>query len=158
MALLTTFKTWGLWSNSPPKRATCSAISNSSSRTLLEREGERLMPWAPKRACRYQGCPALTVSGYCEQHSSERGRYNRERTTNQSIYDWRWRQYSKRRLQQFPLCEECHRNGRVATAAVTDHVIPHRGDLTLFWDPTNHESKCIECHNRKSATEVIHRG
>jgi len=117
------------------------------------------MPMRLKRPCRYPGCPALVDVGHCDKHRFESRRYDRERgNPTQRGYDWRWRKYSKRRLREYPLCAECERHGRVTLAAVTDHVIPIRGDMTLFWDETNHESKCTDCHNRKSATEVIHRG
>ncbi len=117
------------------------------------------MPIAPNRPCRFPGCPALSASSYCDKHRSERTRYDRERgSSTERGYDSRWRRYSKQRLREHPLCEECQRQGRLTAAAVTDHIIPHRGDMTLFWDAANHESKCIACHNRKSATEVIHRG
>jgi 5-methylcytosine-specific restriction protein A len=117
------------------------------------------MPWSAKPGCRYPLCPERAVSaGYCAQHKSEHNRTVRERaTSHQDCYDWRWRRYSQRRLRQYPLCEECQRNGRIAAANVTDHIVPHRGDQQLFWDPINHESKCVACHNAKSATEVIHR-
>lgn len=34
-----------------------------------------------------------------------------------------------------------------------DHIIPHRGDLRLFWDRTNWQGLCVGCHNRKTAQE-----
>ena len=36
---------------------------------------------------------------------------------------------------------------------VVDHVIPHRGDMKLFWDPENHRAMAKRCHDRKTATE-----
>jgi 5-methylcytosine-specific restriction protein A len=36
---------------------------------------------------------------------------------------------------------------------VVDHIKPHRGDMTLFWDPNNHQPACDECHNIKTARE-----
>jgi len=29
-----------------------------------------------------------------------------------------------------------------------DHIIPHKGDESLFWDPGNRQSLCTNCHNR----------
>jgi len=31
---------------------------------------------------------------------------------------------------------------------VADHITPHRGDATLFWDETNLQTLCADCHNR----------
>jgi hypothetical protein len=36
---------------------------------------------------------------------------------------------------------------------VVDHIVPHGGDQTLFWDAANHQTLCEPCHNRKTATE-----
>lgn len=49
-----------------------------------------------------------------------------------------------------PLCAECERNGQTQEASVVDHIQPHRGDLSLFWDATNWQSLCLSCHGRKS--------
>jgi hypothetical protein len=38
-------------------------------------------------------------------------------------------------------------------AEVIDHRIPHRGNLTLFWDRSNWDPLCVACHNAKSARE-----
>ena len=38
-------------------------------------------------------------------------------------------------------------------ATVTDHVTPHKGDETLFWDEDNHQSLCETCHDVKTVTE-----
>jgi 5-methylcytosine-specific restriction protein A len=36
---------------------------------------------------------------------------------------------------------------------VTDHRTPHRGDHTLFWDPTNWQPMSKACHDVKTAKE-----
>ncbi|WP_256371941.1 hypothetical protein [Roseivivax sp. THAF197b] len=30
---------------------------------------------------------------------------------------------------------------------MVDHVIPHRGDMQLFWDRTNWQALCAHHHN-----------
>lgn len=30
---------------------------------------------------------------------------------------------------------------------MVDHIIPHKGDMTLFWDPDNWQSLCFWCHD-----------
>lgn len=46
------------------------------------------------------------------------------------------------------MCRYCTQNGRETLAGVVDHIIPHKGDLTLLRDPNNLQSLCTTCHNR----------
>ena len=41
--------------------------------------------------------------------------------------------------------------GVVTPAAVVDHVLPHRGDWSLFWDESNWQPLCKPCHDAKTA-------
>ena len=56
-------------------------------------------------------------------------------------------------LAAHPLCDLCQRDGRVMPAAVVDHITPHRGDQTLFWDESNWQPLCKRCHDTKTARE-----
>ena len=38
-------------------------------------------------------------------------------------------------------------------ATVVDHIRPHKGNRELFWDRTNWQSLCKQCHDRKTLTE-----
>jgi 5-methylcytosine-specific restriction protein A len=52
---------------------------------------------------------------------------------------------------QAPVMSRCHDEGRVTVATLVDHVVPHRGDTTLFWDEHgNWQSLCAACHARKT--------
>lgn len=66
----------------------------------------------------------------------------------------RWRNTSRRFLAANPLCAECAKAGRCAPSQCTDHVIPHRGDLTLFWDRGNYAALCFSCHSRKREDKI----
>ena len=55
-------------------------------------------------------------------------------------------------LKQHPLCAFCQAEGKIVPATVVDHIIPHRGDQRLFWDQTNWESLCKECHDKKTGS------
>lgn len=47
----------------------------------------------------------------------------------------------------------CEALGRVTSATTVDHVIPHRGDETLFWEGEL-QSLCSTCHSsHKQAQE-----
>lgn len=65
-------------------------------------------------------------------------------------YDRRWRKYTRTFLACNPCCIECQRQGRLAAAAVVDHIVPHRGDDELFWNQENHQALCVPCHNAKT--------
>ncbi len=114
------------------------------------------MPYRMKKPCAYPGCPALVSEGrFCEQHKrQEQRRYDQERgTAAQRGYDARWRRYREMYLRQHPLCVECQKEGRLTPATVVDHIVPHKGDRRLFWDPENHQALCKRCHDKKTAKE-----
>jgi 5-methylcytosine-specific restriction protein A len=70
-------------------------------------------------------------------------------------YGRRWQKTSAGFLLAHPLCSDpygLHGNAPRA-AEVTDHIIPHRGNMGLFWDPKNWQPLCRVCHNRKTARE-----
>jgi len=43
--------------------------------------------------------------------------------------------------------------GDVTPATVVDHIIPHKGDDKLFWDQTNWQPLCKECHDGTKQSE-----
>jgi len=68
-------------------------------------------------------------------------------------YTSKWERERKRYLDEHPLCVHCEAEGRVEAATVVDHIVPHRGDLKLFWRRSNWQALCTTHHNRKTATE-----
>ena len=108
------------------------------------------MPMTPRRPCRFPGCPNLCDSGvYCRDHLQ----YSTDRIRGGADargYDSAWRKARKAYLEEHPLCEECRKNGKLTPASVIDHIIPHRGDKKLFWDETNWQPLCKDCHDRKT--------
>jgi len=66
----------------------------------------------------------------------------------------RWDALSKRYRKAYPLCAMCRKEGRISAAMVVDHIIPHKGDQSLLFDPSNLQSLCLNCHNaRKQSIE-----
>ena len=119
------------------------------------RNGVRLLPYLPKKPCRHPGCPALIEHNekYCSKHKSLHNTQDRPSAHSRG-YTSRWRKASKQFLLEHPLCAECMRKtGRPVPATVVDHIKPHRGDQTLFWDMNNWQPLCKRCHDRKTATE-----
>lgn len=49
-----------------------------------------------------------------------------------------------------PLCRMCTADGQVVPATTVDHIVPHRGDMALFWDVGNLQSLCKPHHDRKT--------
>ncbi len=119
------------------------------------------MPYLPLRPCRYSGCIRLVHGGYCEQHQhiiddqkrAKENQYNKQRPTWHKLYDRKWRGYTKIYLAKHPYCVECLKNNKHTTAEEVDHIVPHKGDLNLFWDQKNHQGLCKKCHSKKTARE-----
>jgi 5-methylcytosine-specific restriction protein A len=59
----------------------------------------------------------------------------------------RWAKVSKGHLAHEPFCRACKKAGRTVKAVLVDHIVPHRGDMKLFWDPNNRQSLCSTCGN-----------
>lgn len=106
------------------------------------------MPVKPKRPCKHIGCSAIVESGYCNKH-----KHNAKQTNEWSdMYNSRrWRKARLYYLTYNPLCVECHKQGRLITARVVDHIIDHKGNYELFWNQDNWQALCISCHNSKTA-------
>lgn len=68
-------------------------------------------------------------------------------------YDGRWRQYRVQFLRANPLCVYCEREGKVTAATVVDHIVPHKGDMSVFWQLDNHQALCKLCHDSTKAVQ-----
>lgn len=65
----------------------------------------------------------------------------------------RWQRLSRRFRRAHPLCAACANAGRTVAAQVVDHIRPHKGDESLFWDWKNLQSLCGSCHGQKTARQ-----
>lgn len=113
------------------------------------------MPYAAKQMCRTPGCASIVASGYCEACAARgAGRETRPSAAKRG-YGARWQKTSRAYLKAHPLCADPYgvHGARVVPAAHVDHIIPHRGDMNLFWDPNNWQPLCASDHSRKTATE-----
>ncbi|MDX1489723.1 MAG: HNH endonuclease signature motif containing protein [Pseudohongiellaceae bacterium] len=68
-------------------------------------------------------------------------------------YGYRWQKERSLYLQANPLCVRCEDEGRVCAATDLDHIIPHKGDMSLFWDKSNWQGLCRSHHSSKTARE-----
>lgn len=70
----------------------------------------------------------------------------RRGTSAERGYGERWRKARAGYLRVHPLCVAHLANGRVVVATVLDHIVPHKGDMALFWDSSNWQPLCEWCH------------
>ena len=73
-------------------------------------------------------------------------------------YTYKWQKAREKFLFEHPLCVYCDRLGIVKVAEVVDHIIPHKGDMELFWDKKNWQPLCKYCHDSVKAKEEREKG
>jgi 5-methylcytosine-specific restriction protein A len=120
------------------------------------RRKRRDMPNAAPTPCRHPGCAAVvTGARYCEAHRQkyQRAQDQRRGSAASRGYDYRWRKAREAFIRRHPLCAECERRGRLTPSREVDHIVPHKGDKTLFWDERNWQALCKPCHSTKTASE-----
>lgn len=109
------------------------------------------MPYLkPLKPCRCQGCARLTSGKYCEEHQRLNTLESGRPTAAERGYNSRWQKARQIFLAEHPLCVECEKQGRYVEATVVDHITPHKGDQILFWDESNWQPLCKQCHDRKT--------
>jgi 5-methylcytosine-specific restriction enzyme A len=112
-----------------------------------------------KKPCAQPGCSSLVLRGYCDRcapkHNTALIAERARPSAAARGYGRRWQKTSAARLDKHPWCVDPYKVHKLfpEPATVTDHVIPHKGNMTLFWDPTNWQSLCDRCHNTKTAFE-----
>jgi 5-methylcytosine-specific restriction protein A len=105
------------------------------------------MPSAPPQAC---PCGGRRVNGKCDRCGP---RKENRKNFRQRGYTTQWSNASSLFLQANPLCRACEQRGIVTAAYCTDHIVPHKGNMELFWDQSNWQPLCRQCHAVKSARE-----
>jgi 5-methylcytosine-specific restriction protein A len=109
------------------------------------------------KICGNPGCSKLVPIGtrYCNDCAKKKTKqYEQNRNTEwQHLYGSKWQHARKSFLSQHPLCAECLKGGTTKAANVVDHIIPHKGNINIFWNVSNWQSLCKRCHDKKTATE-----
>jgi 5-methylcytosine-specific restriction enzyme A len=67
-------------------------------------------------------------------------------TASSRGYGKAWRKARDAHLAQHPLCVCCLANGFIEAASLVDHVVPHKGDMKVFWNVDDWQSLCDWCH------------
>ena len=115
------------------------------------------MATAAKRPCNHPGCNLLLAYGqaYCEPHQKMRQQLSDSRrgSSNARGYGVAWQKARAGYLRNHPLCKAHQEQGLLVPSSVVDHIIPHKGDKTLFWDSSNWQPLCKRCHDIKTATQ-----
>lgn len=117
------------------------------------------MPTAPRRPCSRPGCRELQPCSTHKPHTRPEQSYAARRQAEpwRALYDTQaWKRLRLAKLAETPLCEcdACKDSPKLAT--VVDHRLQHRGDIELFFDMRNLVSMAKRCHDRKTASEVLH--
>jgi 5-methylcytosine-specific restriction protein A len=81
-------------------------------------------------------------------HAAEAAR----RSAAQRGYDRKWSRFRLSFLAANPLCVKCKQAGFTVPATQVDHIVPHRGDMRLFWRTSNLQPLCHSCHSKKTAS------
>jgi 5-methylcytosine-specific restriction protein A len=64
------------------------------------------------------------------------------------LYDTqRWRRERKIYLARQPFCVMCLKHGMKVFGTIVDHIVPHRGDVELFFDVNNRQTLCAKHHS-----------
>lgn len=110
------------------------------------------------KLCKKPGCSrtAIEHKDYCMKHIAMQNIQPKKIFTRRGkssqwhdLYNTAaWRKTSKDFLSKYPVCFICGKPAKIA-----DHIIPHRGDLTLFYDESNLQPMCWSCHSRKTMKE-----
>lgn len=108
------------------------------------------MPSAPLRFCTRHGTSSPDGCLECR-----RG-YRRHQVGSTRYNSARWIRATRQFKAEHPFCINADKGLPTCTLVtdVTDHRIPHNGDVRLFWDKTNWQPMCASCHNRKTAEET----
>uniref|UniRef100_A4WS95 HNH endonuclease n=1 Tax=Cereibacter sphaeroides (strain ATCC 17025 / ATH 2.4.3) TaxID=349102 RepID=A4WS95_CERS5 len=112
------------------------------------------MPLKPPRIC---GCGRTVPAGLrcaCQEKADaeRKARFDRKRpNSSQRGYSRAWQKARAEFLKAHPYCCRCG-----ATATVVDHIKPHKGDATLFWDRKNWQPLCVTHHSGAKQREERH--
>jgi len=119
---------------------------------------EHNLPTRSKRPCSVRGCPNLSDSRWCSEHSKDRKvtqSYDFRRGSRQSRgYDAQWLAFRPTILERDShLCQECARQGIIKAGNEVDHIIPIIEAPERRLDPTNTETLCKPHHSQKTYRE-----
>lgn len=91
--------------------------------------------------------PTFRPAGARSRTEARREHDARRGSSTERGYGGKWQKARAAFLAEHPLCRMCDENGFVMAARVVDHIIPHKGDMKLFWSRSNWQALCKPCHD-----------
>ncbi|MBG9633138.1 HNH endonuclease [Bacillus thuringiensis] len=116
------------------------------------------MPNKPMKPCTSPMCTALTRDKYCSKHQDKvqdsarhYDKYIRNKSSR-SFYNSRlWKDMRELMFRRdHGLCVQCRSKDIIQIGDVVDHIIPIRVDWSKRLEPTNLQTLCHACHNKKT--------
>jgi 5-methylcytosine-specific restriction protein A len=107
------------------------------------------MPYSVRKPCTYFGCRNLVSKGSrCPDHPLYKERVIPE---HHKLYSTaKWKKLRILHLRTEPACIVCNTQEDLDV----DHIVPHKGDIYLFFDPKNLQTRCHVHHSQKTAKET----
>lgn len=101
--------------------------------------------------------PTFRRKGASTQREARIEYDHRRGSARERGYGARWDRASEGFKRAHPLCMGCQAVGWVRATTITDHVIPHRGDMMVFWDSAKWQPSCDWHHSVvKQRLEAMH--
>jgi 5-methylcytosine-specific restriction endonuclease McrA len=91
--------------------------------------------------------PTFRPAGALTRREANRTHDQRRGSARERGYSAAWDKASAGHLRNSPLCRYCELAGDVTAAELTDHLYPHKGDSSLFWNSRFWVSSCKACHD-----------
>ncbi|PGA97525.1 HNH endonuclease [Bacillus toyonensis] len=116
------------------------------------------MPSKPMKPCTSPMCAELTRDKYCSEHQDKvqentrhYDKYIRNKSSRSFYNSKPWREMRGLIFRRdHGLCVQCRSNGIIKIGDVVDHIIPIRVDWSKRLEPTNLQTLCHACHNKKT--------
>lgn len=116
------------------------------------------MPSKPFKPCKSLGCNELTRNKYCAKHIEKEketvryyDKYIRNKSSRSFYNSKQWREMRELIYRRdYGLCVQCRSNGIIKIGDVVDHIIPIRVDWSKRLKPSNLQTLCHACHNKKT--------
>ena len=109
------------------------------------------MPFKPLKPCSKPGCPKLTSTRFCPEHTKQvEAQYEQGRgSASERGYNARWHKVRMMKLNADPLCERCH----VKQIDIPAILVHHKDRNQRNNLAENLESLCDECHDKEHEKE-----
>ena len=111
------------------------------------------MPQRLKTPCRHPGCPNLTRSRFCEEHTknNKRPAEHRRGSAAERGYDHHWLKIAEQRRElDGYLCQPCLEQEHLQEARTVDHIIPVHVRPDWRLELGNTQVICDACHKQKT--------